>query len=258
MRKVVDYAIADIHGRADLLLPLVSACLTDAVAFGAVPRFVFLGDVIDRGHSSRECLDIVMEVLLSYEGSVCIKGNHEDLATAALLSSDPKGDAVERWFSNGGGETVASYHRDWDIGFDIMRAFHGDHLGLMEGAPTSVVRHGFLLAHAGVDPDRPIDDQFDHDLMWSGSEFLNHVGYLDRIVIHGHSIVGDRPVVTENRVSIDTGAYRSGRLTACAMDGSELRFMQTDGSDRTVRPVEPFRLDRGLGTCLDHPSALAA
>lgn len=258
MRSKIDYAIADVHGRADLLFPLAVACIKDAAERGASPRFVFLGDIIDRGPTSRECLDIVSELLSTHEGSVCLKGNHEDMALAVLSADEPDGDAVECWLHNGGFATLESYHADPEIGLEMMRTLHGDHLRLMGGAVTSLERAGFFFAHAGVDPTRALHDQSDHDLMWVRKPFLHHVGHLERVVIHGHEVVGDLPVVTENRVSIDTGACRSGRLTACAVDGGDLRFLQTDGSGRRVVSVDAVRLDRGLGICLDQPFALAA
>jgi len=47
--------------------------------------------------------------------------------------------------------------------------------------------------------------------------------------VHGHTIVGDKPVVTKNRVSIDTGAYRSGILTAAVFAGGPPKFLATAG-----------------------------
>lgn len=258
MRRTIDYAIADVHGRADLLIKLIVACLGDASGEGAIPRFVFLGDLIDRGPTSRDCLDIVSEVLSTHEGSVCLKGNHEDMALAVLTSEEPDEATMERWRDGGGYETLESYHHDLEIGFEMMRTMHADHLRLMREAKTSLDRGGYFFAHAGVDPTRALGDQRDRDLMWVRKPFLDHVGHLEKVVIHGHEVVGDLPVVTENRVSIDTGAYRSGRLTACVVDGGNLRFLQTDGSGRNVVAVEPVRLDRGLGTCLDRSFALAA
>jgi serine/threonine protein phosphatase 1 len=258
MRRTIDYAIADVHGRVDLLMPLVVACLSDAAARGASSRFVFIGDIIDRGPTSRDCLDVVSEILTTHEGSVCLKGNHEDLATAVLMADEPDEVAVANWLENGGGETLESYHPDHEIGFEMMRTLNGDHVRLMAEAQTSLNRGGFFFAHAGVDPAKAFRDQRDRDLMWTRKTFLDHVGHLEQVVIHGHSIMGDLPVVTENRVSIDTGAYCSGRLTACAVDNGDLRFMQTDGSGRKVVAVEPVRLDRGLGTCLASSLALAA
>lgn len=258
MRKTIDYAVADIHGRADLLLPLIVACHEDATVRGALARFIFIGDVIDRGPRSRDCLDMVSEILATRDGSVYLRGNHEDMALVAFNATDDDEDLIGRWLGSGGMNTLTSYHPDPDIGFDMMRTLHTDHLRLMANSVTSTSRSGYFFAHAGIDPNRRLSEQTDRDLMSTRGAFLDHVGLLEQVVIHGHEIVGDRPVVTENRISIDTGAYRSGRLTACAVDGGEVRFMQTDGSGRRVIPVEPIRLDRGMGTCLDVSFAMAA
>ena len=48
------------------------------------------------------------------------------------------------------------------------------------------------------------------------------------MVVHGHTIRSD---VDEwpNRIGIDTGAYRSGVLTAIVLEGTERRYLKTDG-----------------------------
>nr|WP_250808196.1 metallophosphoesterase [Neorhizobium tomejilense] len=258
MRRHIDYAIADIHGRADLLTPLLSACIEDSLRRGAVARFNFLGDIIDRGPRSRDCLDMVRAIIEKHDGSVAIRGNHETYALEVMLSPEPDDTSVERWMRVGGVQTLTSYSHDLESGFEMMKTVCRDHLDLLAGMVCSQRRGRYLLAHAGIDPSKASGDQSLRDLTCIRTPFLDHVGYLDAVVIHGHSIVGDLPVVTESRVSIDTGAYRSGRLTACAIDGTDLRFLQTDGCGRSVIEVEPVLLDRGLGTCFDIPYALAA
>ena len=86
-----------------------------------------------------------------------------------------------------------------------------------------------LFVHAGIRPGVPLDRQAEEDLLWIRAEFLDYAPPLPRRGVHGHTIMGDAPVVTANRVSIDTGAYKSGRLTAAVFDGAELRFLQGVG-----------------------------
>ena len=258
MRRLIDYAISDVHGRADLLMPLLLACFEDALSRDSKARFNFLGDLIDRGPRSRDCLDMASEILSMYEGSVCLRGNHEDMALDVAGEAVPGDEQVERWMDSGGIATLQSYCHDLETGLEMMRTINRDHLRLMEGSKLSQERGRFLLVHAGVSPDRSLTDQTHRDLTRIRAPFLDHVGDLGRVIVHGHTVVGDLPVVTENRVSIDTGAYASGRLTACVLDGAELRFFQTDGSGRAVVSVEPVRLDRGLGTAMDDACAMAA
>lgn len=258
MRRHIDYAISDSHGRADLLMSLVLACVEDALPRNAEARFNFLGDIIDRGPRSRDCLDIVAETLSLYEGSIALRGNHEDMALDVVCEDEPGDEQVERWMNSGGMATLESYSYDIEAGLEMLRTLNHDHVRLMQDASTYQQRGRFLLVHAGIAPGVALSEQTHKDLTRIRAPFLDHIGYLDSIVVHGHTIVGDLPVVTENRISIDTGAYRSGRLTACAIGEHDVRFLQTDGSGRSVVAVEPVLLDRGLGTCLDVPMALAA
>jgi len=45
-------------------------------------------------------------------------------------------------------------------------------------------------------------------------------------VVHGHTISED-VVERPNRIGIDTGAYRSGVLTALVLEGEERRYLTT-------------------------------
>ncbi|MGO7964702.1 metallophosphoesterase [Rhizobium ruizarguesonis] len=67
--------IGDIHGRADLLERL----LTHINANHSDTRIVFLGDIIDRGPDSKDCLNMVGSELDRNRSSKLIMGNHEDL-----------------------------------------------------------------------------------------------------------------------------------------------------------------------------------
>ena len=56
------YAVGDIHGRADLLRALLEKIASDARdAPAKKERLVYLGDYIDRGHESRQVIDVLLE-----------------------------------------------------------------------------------------------------------------------------------------------------------------------------------------------------
>jgi serine/threonine protein phosphatase 1 len=69
------------------------------------------------------------------------------------------------------------------------------------------------------------------DLRWIREPFLNHVPSHDKLVIHGHTITDEVDVRT-NRIGIDTGAYRTGRLSTLGMELGERWILDT--LDRTV------------------------
>jgi serine/threonine protein phosphatase 1 len=259
MSKRVTYAIGDVHGRADLLKSLVVFCIADAAAVCASPRFIFLGDICDKGPSSREAYDIVGDILTTFPDSVLLKGNHDDMFERSV--GRLQRNAVAAWLQRGGIQTLHSYASD-----DLERAVvvagtvHADHVRMVRESSLMVEDGAFLFVHAGIDPSKSLDEQTERDLIWLRDPFMGHVGNLGRTIVHGHSIVGDRPVATENRISLDTGAYASGRLTAMRISGGMISFFQTNGDASAVIPVDPVLEDRGMGTVLDvaEPQLLAA
>ena len=71
------YAIADLHGRLDLL-EMALARITERAKLPAT--LVTLGDYIDRGPDSRQIIERLMGGL-GRNGwrLICLKGNHEDI-----------------------------------------------------------------------------------------------------------------------------------------------------------------------------------
>lgn len=245
----VTYAVADVHGRADLLKSLIAFCVLDAAAISAAPRFIFLGDICDRGPSSREAYDIVAEALAANPGSVLIKGNHDDMFERGV--GRLQREAIKAWLQRGGVETLNSYvPGDLEQAINVAGTIHADHVRMVRDSSLMVEEDGFLFVHAGINPTKNLGEQTERDLIWLREPFMNFVGDLGRIVVHGHTVVGDRPVVTENRVSLDTGAYASGRLTVMRLHEGSMSFFQTDGSADAIISVDPVLEDRGMGTVL--------
>ena len=85
-------------------------------------------------------------------------------------------------------------------------------------------------------------EQTEWDLLWIREEFLGYAGLLPRRVVHGHTIMGDRPEMRPHRVSIDTGAYRSGILTVAVLDGPEVGFLQAVGEPDRAAMVREILL----------------
>lgn len=250
MARIFTYAIGDVHGRADLLKALLAHCVADARSKGGDARFIFIGDICDKGPSTREAYDTVAEVLTSYPGSVLIKGNHDDMFERSV--GRHQRNAVAAWLQRGGVQALNSYvPNDLESAIRVAGSLHADHVRMIEESALMVVEDGFVYSHAGINPEKSIEDQNERDLMWLREPFMGHVGDLGFIAIHGHTVVGERPVVTENRISIDTGAYSTGRLTAVRVSKDGIAFFQTDGDASSVVAVDPVLEDRGMGTVMD-------
>ncbi|MEI9985924.1 MAG: hypothetical protein WDN69_23705 [Aliidongia sp.] len=83
----------------------------------------------------------------------------------------------------------------------------------------------FLMVHAGLRPNVPLESQIESDLLWIRDPFLTSDAISpDRGAWPYHRPpAGDPP----NRIGIDTGAFHTGRLTCLVLQGTELGFLQT-------------------------------
>ena len=75
-------------------------------------------------------------------------------------------------------------------------------------------------------PGVALDEQKEGDLIWIREEFLDADAGFDKMVVHGHSIQSE-PDIQAYRIGIDTGAYRSCRLTCLVLEGHSRRFLHT-------------------------------
>ena len=230
------YAVGDIHGRLDLLNDLLGQIEADlAERPVTTASVIFLGDLIDRGPDSAG----VIERLRGLDGPfparpLFLLGNHEEIFLR-VLDAEP-GIAYD-WLGFGGDACAESYGvaaaalqaMDEDRVAAVLRAaIPPAHLAFLRGFGDSVAFGDFLLVHAGIRPGVPIADQQPHDLRWIRRPFLTDEHDHGCMVVHGHTVsdgVDRRP----NRLGIDTGAYRTGVLTAAVIEGEDLRFLATGG-----------------------------
>lgn len=227
------YAIGDVHGRADLLAPLLDAISREADASGSEPRVLFLGDIVDRGPSSREAMGMVCDTLQRWPRSLLIRGNH-DAYFLDLMTADAVDQArFEMWLLRlGGYATLESYgllsENTIAETAAAFRANFAPHVDALRDSSPIVVDSRFAYVHAGIDPSRPITDQDPKDLMMIREPFLRYDGELSHVVIHGHTPTSSRlPESGRCRIGIDTGAYATGRLTCLVVsaDEKDLEFL---------------------------------
>jgi serine/threonine protein phosphatase 1 len=83
----------------------------------------------------------------------------------------------------------------------------------------------YLFVHAGIRPGVELDAQVSKDLRWIREGFLDDQTDHGVVIVHGHTIV-EEVQEHSNRIAIDTGAYRTGVLTALALEGDERRVIQ--------------------------------
>lgn len=205
-------AIGDIHARYDVL----AATLKWLNGTGA--RVILLGDLIDRGGGDMKVLNKVKELLdnpesIGLESFNVLMGNHERMFMDAVEASETMWgyNSLMLWVKNGGNLKQ----------FEQMKT----HYGWIKQLPIYMTVGDTMFIHAGILPGVNPKGDLGHsrsveNLLWMREPFLS-VGpefqkWTDKVkkVVHGHTIVGREPDVTEDRIGIDTGAVFSGILTA--------------------------------------------
>lgn len=231
------YAVGDIHGCLGKLDGLLEKIKTDAAAFKGDVTLVFLGDYQNRGPSSKQVLDLLVEAPWPKAWkSVFLRGNHEQ----ALLDfvADPAG--KPDWLGWGGIETLASYEiKPFDkagqprgqhlLATELVEAMEpAGHLDFLNKTQMTHGVGGYLFVHAGVRPHVPMNRQLATDLMFIREDFIGRDHGLPYRVVHGHTIA-PKVQVLPNRIGVDTGAYSGGPLSAVALEGKDVRVIQAHG-----------------------------
>lgn len=229
------YTIGDVHGRLDLLVSLLRRVKEDDQARPpAETHVVMLGDLIDRGSHSAHVLEYLRAYRDGFATFHFLMGNHEE----AMLASLEQGANPEEigWLTFGGRETMLSYGADEAIfaaqGADLAAAMRAIvpriHIDFLDSFADSVTIGDYLFVHAGIRPGVAIGQQTSGDMRWIREPFLTDERDHGLLVVHGHSIT-DEPDIRHNRIGIDTGAYRTGLLTALGLFGSDRWLLMEQG-----------------------------
>lgn len=207
------YAIGDIHGCLDKL----KAMLERIEAWQTGGKVVFLGDYVDRGPDSAGVIDLIMAgpTKPGWEW-IALKGNHEDMMVTCIRGENP----IEWWIGNGGAQTIASY------GGEVTEG----HLEWCAALPLVHTDEHRIFAHAGLDETVSLENQTEHDLLWSRKPPHYSGEYWGKHLVHGHTPSEENPVTIGNRTNVDSAAVFGGKLS-CAIfiddePGSPMGFIQ--------------------------------
>ncbi|WP_108485535.1 metallophosphoesterase [Oceaniglobus ichthyenteri] len=227
--------VGDIHGRADLL-EQVGMLIDDLPS--DVP-LICVGDYIDRGDESRAVLEMLSDPDVSASRDlICLMGNHEAMCLDFLDNPTKAGRA---WIRYGGLQTLASFGvsgvgpgsgpADFAKARDALALAMGDRLiDWMRALPLSWHSGNISVVHAAADPGLELSDQPEKTLLWGHPEFTRRNRTDGQWIIHGHTIV-DQPAIESGRISIDTGAYATNRLTVAIIREDGVEFRQTGNCD---------------------------
>ena len=245
-------AIGDIHGHLshlDALVGLLRPEIVGAAGESCRSELVLVGDYVDRGPSSlgvlRRLGDLPYLLGVPVHG---LRGNHDHYLIDFMLAPEPDPEALESWCGNGGESTLA------ELGITPADIERCDPLELAARARDAagprvlaVLRHlelyrrigDYIFVHAGVHPVKPLAEHGLRELLWLREPFLStRQWHQPFVVVHGHTIRG--PEVLPHRIAVDSGAYRTGVLTAVQIRGDRLRFwcVASDAKLKAFRRLE--------------------
>lgn len=273
------FVTSDPHGHLDeLRRALVAAGLVNEHGdwSGGAARLYVLGDLLDRGPDGIGVVDLLMSLQTQAEEAagevVVLLGNHEVLAAAVHLfgATDIEVGGRERnfavsWMRNGGvgrdQDSLTPRHVRWLRSLPAM-ALVGDHL-LMHSDTLEYVEWGDSVdeINAAVSALLGTDDPLQWwDVWWrlttryvyNGEDgayqaqgMLERLG--GRLIVHGHSIVGDLLDVGSSTVrgpllyaddqvlGVDGGIYDGGPCLVVELPVPEEVVMRKDHEDDPTR-----------------------
>lgn len=216
-------AIGDIHGchiALETLLAVVAPTTADTV--------VLLGDVIDRGPGTRQCIDQLL-ALRSRCRIVHLMGNHEEMFLDALVG----GEWSRTWYQYGGLEMMQSYG---DGGFSAIPPAHMD---FIRGGKDYFETERDIFVHGFLRPSVPLERESAQQLRWARFQPTNAVHSSGKRVICGHTAQPHaRPAGGPTYLCLDTCVYSpTGALSALDVDANMIWQATQAGELRDARPL---------------------
>lgn len=196
-----DFFVGDLHGCYELLMHHLMLVRFDK----EVDRLISVGDLVDRGPSSEECVMLIKEPWF-----FAVKGNHEDMCVGVYRHAYP----LRNYLSNGG---------DWFAHLTDMPERRAEIVRLMDTLPLFIevpigdetigVLHGDCNVKSWT---KFYGDSYNEEsVLWGrmriSKESKDWVNDISAVVV-GHTPL-KKVVVLGNVVYIDTGAVYGGGLT---------------------------------------------
>jgi serine/threonine protein phosphatase 1 len=218
------YAVGDIHGCRQQLVDL-HAAIADDLAARPIPAVLLmhLGDYIDLGPDSAGVIEVLAQTSpIPGATTINLIGDHERMLLDALGGDRA---AATDWLWAGGRASLAS----WGIDPDLPReqwetALPAPHVAFLRNLVLTHREGDYLFVHAGIRPGVALAQQTPDDLVTMRQPFLWSDVDFGVVVVHGHNTAA-LPVVTDNRIGVDTGAGHGGPLTCAVLEEDQVGFL---------------------------------
>ncbi len=227
------WVIPDVHGCLLTLRTLVE----DLIGLQNDDSLIFLGDLIDRGPSSKGVIDYIIKLDKSGIKTNVLRGNHEEYMAKVFRQEQSKSKlrkvlgmkstSYKDWMLYGGETTLHSFNA-----FTVT-AIPEMYIDWIESLVFYLKWKNFYIVHAGFNFD--IDDIFsDTDsMMWIREYKIDPVKLGDNKIIHGHVPVTldfiHQSIISNSFqfIDLDNGVYLTdkpgyGNLLALELNTMEL------------------------------------
>lgn len=205
------FAIGDIHGMYYKLVFLLDRI--DKYGITDQDTLVFLGDYIDRGKKSYDVVERLRFLEYEYNDVVFLKGNHEEMFLNYVRYGDSEPINAVVFLQNGGIATMDSY---LEHGYDFRKKFPREHLDFLDNLQLTYETDDYFFCHAGVHPMNPLHEQDEDDLLWIRKDFIHSNKDFGKIIVFGHCVFKE-PLIQDNKIGIDTGAFKEGCDLTCVV-----------------------------------------
>lgn len=222
------YVIGDIHGCLDEL-----ALLLEGLPLEPADRLVFLGDYVDRGPDSKSVISyLVHRQRTRSEEMIFLKGNHEDMFLSYMGFPGKYGDM---FLYNGGGATLLSYgaapHNQGSA--DILLVIPPEHIKFLKELRSYYITDNYLCVHAGINPQKMLEEQNEEELLWIRDEFIMNPHELPYTVLFGHTPQEKVLFHLPYKIGLDTGLVYGNRLSCLELKERTL-FQVTRGKKDVI------------------------
>ena len=175
------FAIGDIHGCLNQLVTLQDKIFNYPQYNKEEDLLLYLGDYIDRGPSSKDVINHILQLQTEGIKSIFLMGNHEQFMIDFLFN---KINNLSNWLMNGADQTFKSY--DIEVAEFIKDGFEDDNIDKLRNIFLSKLTKGhvyffknlkltyimgdYLFVHAGINPEKSLSEQNKMDFLWSRSD----------------------------------------------------------------------------------------
>ncbi len=216
------YVIGDVHGMYSSLCQLYNKILEDIKntddPFGNT--ILFVGDYVDRGHHSKQVLDMLMNFTNSDKLThIFLMGNHEAMMIEACDKHVLNLGGV--WIVNGGYETLKSFSDEDGVDYTTIKLTLSPYIEWMK--KNLKIYHetsDYIFIHSGLlrlDSNFSMDTQPAEYLLWGKSDRYRYKNF-HKTVVHGHTPTKNKlPLYDANKICVDVGCGKDTDSLACVV-----------------------------------------